>query len=322
MNLGSVNEAQEFKDSLEQLDKVIKSFTAILIRYSKGTFYYGVKDNGEFCHLTGKIYSLIQAIFFEGCPELLMKPERTELILRYMHTRQLVTVEDLMQLTASSASTVRRELARLAHKGTIVRVHGGASLARYVPVQPTTDEKAVSHHEEKARIGAAAAAMIREGDSAVIDAGTTAIEMARAMQNVSSRIFTPDLHVALELLTLPKIQVTVTGGMLDRSSQSCVGTEALHTLNSISPALCFIACNAWDCDGGVQTPDPLKQEFKQALVKRRCRRVLIADSSKYGATSLYKVCDLTDLDAVITDSGLPPDEGERIRRCGCELIIV
>ena len=249
-----------------------------------------------------------------------MTQSRIAAILEYMHVHNLVTVEELQRLTGSSASSVRRDIASLARRGSVIRIHGGATLSRYVPAQPSTEEKSMQHPEEKERIGRAAAALLKEGGSAIIDAGTTALELARSIPDMPLTVYTPDLHVALALSGLSKVNVELSGGALDRASQSCVGSRAVECVSSIIPSVCFIACNAWSLGYGIMTPSPEKVELKKAMLSHPALKVLVADSGKYGATAMCRVCGVQDLDCVVTDAGLPDDVAAEIEKLGVRVI--
>jgi DeoR/GlpR family transcriptional regulator of sugar metabolism len=249
-----------------------------------------------------------------------MAQSRITAILEYMHVHNLVTVDELQKLTGASASSVRRDLASLARRGSVIRIHGGATLSRYVPAQPSTEEKSMQHREEKERIGRAAAALLKEGGSAVIDAGTTALELARAIPDMPLTVYTPDLQVALALAGHSKVRVELSGGTIDRSSQSCVGSRAVECVSSIIPSVCFIACNAWSLGYGIMTPSPEKVELKRAMLSRPAFKVLIADSGKYGATAMCRVCGVEDLDCIVTDAALPDDVADALSKAGARII--
>ncbi len=250
-----------------------------------------------------------------------MSVHRVELILNHLKLHNLVTVEELVEVTGSSASTIRRELSKLQRKGTISRVHGGATLNRYIPIQTPVNEKAVTRHQDKEKIGKKAVTLIKEGDCIVLDAGTTTLEIARNIPNIRLSVFTPDLAIAQLLCGLSKVEVIVTGGKVDKTTHSCAGEYTKSFYDSINPNLVFIACNAWlDESAGVTTPSYEKVIIKKALLKKQSTKVLVADSSKYGATSLYKVGDLEDFDMVITDRGLGDEVYESLEKRGVKVL--
>lgn len=151
---------------------------------------------------------------------------------------------------------------------------------------------------------ASAAELVRPGDSIVLDAGTTMIELARQITHLPLRVITNDLHIALFLAEFKQIEVTIIGGRIDDSSQSCIGEHGRRLLQSVWPDLAFLSCNAWDLEKGVTSPTEEKAALKRDLIANARRRVLLADSSKYGAWSLYNIVHLDSLTDIITDSHL------------------
>lgn len=249
-----------------------------------------------------------------------MTRSRLVKILEYMYVHNLVTVEELVTLTGSSASTIRRDLALLARRGSLIRIHGGATLSRYVPAQPSTEEKSLQSRNEKERIGRAAAALLKEDSSVIMDAGTTTLEIARSIPDMPLTVFTPDLRIALTLSALSKLNIELTGGALDHASQSCVGSRCVIFTKELIPSVCFIACNAWSLEYGIMTPSSEKLELKQAMLKAPAQKVLVADSSKYGARAMCRVCDIKDLDCIVTDAGLPDDVTSEIEKAGVRVV--
>lgn len=121
--------------------------------------------------------------------------ERHEQILEFLKNNNLVTVSELVAVTNASPATIRRDLIMLDQMGLVDRVHGSVTLSRTTQTQPTTSEKASRHHHEKELIGAKAAAMIGDGNSVVLDAGTTTIEIARNLRDKQIKVITPDLRL-------------------------------------------------------------------------------------------------------------------------------
>ena len=141
-----------------------------------------------------------------------MAQERSKQIVEYLKMHNLVTVDELVSITGASPATIRRELIKLDKEGAVYRVHGGVTLNRFVPNQPTTSEKQGQHHKEKLMIAAAASKLVKPGDSIVLDAGTTTIEIARNLIDIPLRVITNDLHIGLLLADYQQIEVSVTGG--------------------------------------------------------------------------------------------------------------
>jgi DeoR/GlpR family transcriptional regulator of sugar metabolism len=232
---------------------------------------------------------------------------RLEQIMDYLKGHNLVTVDQLVSATNASPATIRRDLIKLDQEGVISRSHGGVTLNRFIPSQPTTLEKMQRNLTEKHAIATAAASLVKAGDAIVLDAGTTMIELARQLTHLPLRVITSDLHIALFLSEFKQIEVTIIGGRIDDSSQSCVGEHGRKLLQGIWPDLAFVSCNGWDMEKGITSPTEEKAALKRALIDNAQRRVLLADSSKYGAWSLFNVARLDSLTDIITDGQLGDD---------------
>jgi DeoR/GlpR family transcriptional regulator of sugar metabolism len=251
-----------------------------------------------------------------------MKNDRIEQIIEYLKHQNLATVDDLVKVIAVSPATIRRDLIKLDDQGVITRTHGGVSLNRFVASQPTTNEKMLQNTREKQRIAEAAAALIQPGDSVVLDAGTTSMALVRHLIHQPLRVITVDLHIALFLSEFKQIEVIVTGGMVDDSSQSTIGEHSRNLLQSIHPDIAFMTCNSWSLEKGVTTPTEDKALLKLDIVTNARQKILIADSTKYGKYSFYKACDLDYMSRIITDTHLDEAVQQQIRARNIELMTV
>ncbi len=246
---------------------------------------------------------------------------RHQQILDYLKNHNMATVEDLIAITQVSPATIRRDLLKLDADGLVYRVHGSVSARESKDRQPTTSEKSTLAHDQKVRIGTQAASLIHPGDSVFFDAGTTTIEIARTIADMPLKIITTDLNIGLLLATRRQMDVSLTGGTIDWSSQSCIGDLARNVITKIHPMITFISCNAWDLKMGITAPTIEKANLKSDLLKGTTKRVLVADSTKYGKSQLFEVGSLKDLDLIITDKGLDPKDQAEIINAGIELIL-
>lgn len=238
---------------------------------------------------------------------------RLDQIMDYLKSHNLVTVDQLVAAISTSPATIRRDLIKLDQEGVISRTHGGVTLNRFIPAQPNTLEKMQRNLVEKQAIAQAAASLVKSGDSVVLDAGTTMLELARHLTHLQLRVITSDLHIALFLSEFKQIEVTIIGGRIDDSSQSCVGDHGRRLLKNIYPDVAFVSCNSWSMEKGITTPTEEKAGLKEDLLGNARRRVLLADSSKYGSWSLFCVSPLQNLTDIITDSHLS-EEGQSALR--------
>ncbi len=192
----------------------------------------------------------------------------------------------------------------------ISRTHGGVTLNRFIPSQPTTLEKAQRSPLEKQAIASAAAALVKAGDAIVLDAGTTMIELARQITHLPLRVITSDLHIALFLSEFKQIEVTIIGGRIDDSSQSCIGDHG-RLLQTIWPDLAFVSCNGWDLekdhrpDGGKGRPE--------ARSDGQCPAAYPAGGQlQIRRWSLFNIAPLASLTDIVTDAHLPDKTREAL----------
>ncbi|EXU75664.1 DeoR/GlpR family DNA-binding transcription regulator [Erwinia papayae] len=229
---------------------------------------------------------------------------RLDQIMDFLKSHNLVTVDQLVAAIEASPATIRRDLIKLDLEGVISRSHGGVTLNRFIPAQPTTLEKMQRNLVEKQAIARAAASMVSSGDAVVLDAGTTMMELARQLTHLPLRVITADLHIALFLSEFKQIEVTIIGGRIDDSSQSCVGEHGRRLLRNLYPDVAFVSCNSWSLERGITTPTEEKAGLKEDLLVNARRRVLLADSSKYGSWSLFCATPLQNLTDIVTDGHL------------------
>ena len=230
---------------------------------------------------------------------------RLDKIVAYLKNHTLATGEQLVDVVEASPATIRRDLIKLNKQGVISRSHGGVALRRFEPAQPTTNEKQLRSPAEKRAIARFAASIVQAGDAVILDAGTTMLELAKCLTHLPLRVITVDLHIALFLSEFPQIEVTIVGGRIDESSQSCIGDFGRKMLRSVYPDIAFMSCNTWSMEKGVTTPTEDKAGLKQEIIANAQRKVLLADSSKYGAHSLFNVTPLSSFTDVVTDVHLP-----------------
>lgn len=246
---------------------------------------------------------------------------RLDQIMDYLKSHNLVTVDQLVTAISASPATIRRDLIKLDHEGVISRTHGGVTLNRFIPAQPTTVEKMQRNLAEKQAIAQRAVAFVKAGDAIILDAGTTMLELARQLTHLPLRVITADLHIALFLSEFKQIEVTIIGGRIDDSSQSCIGEHGRRLLRGINPDISFVSCNSWSLEKGITTPTEEKAGLKQDLLANARRRVLLADSSKYGSWSLFCVAPLETLTDVVTDNHLKPEQQQALQDKGFTLAL-
>lgn len=249
--------------------------------------------------------------------------ERQERILSRLRESGAVQVRDLVECLGVSEMTVRRDLELLAAQGHLVRTYGGAMPASVLSREVPYADKAGARIDEKERIARAAAALVRDGDLILLDAGSTTAALARALRGRRDlTVMTNDLKVAVELCDEPGVRVMVTGGTAQPSGYNLVGPLAEQTLRGLTVDIAFLGTSAADPEYGLTTPTLEKVPLKQAMIRAGRRVVLLTDSSKFGRRSTFPICSLGELSQIITDTHLPAEMASSIRQGGVKLDLV
>lgn len=249
--------------------------------------------------------------------------ERQTKILELIDQRGKVEVGELSKLFRISEVTIRNDLKDLHKRGLVRRAHGGAVKIERVNVDATLQVKAALRAEEKERIGAAAAALINDGDSVILDSGTTTHQIARQIKDRKNlTVITNGINIAMELLSAKDVRLILLGGMVRQNSYSAVGHFAEDMLRQLSADKLFLAVDALDLEFGLSTPNPEESKVNQLMVQVAAEKILVADSSKFGKRSLSRIVPLSAIDKIITDKSLPAAFESSLRERGLELILV
>jgi len=248
--------------------------------------------------------------------------ERQAKILELLEEYGKVEVPDLSRRLSASEVTIRKDLKELHGRGLLRRAHGGAVRAVTVGADPSLQIKAALHAEEKRRIGAAAAALVGDGESIILDSGTTTQQVARHLRRRRGlKVITNALNVATELTGADEVEVILLGGVLRQNSASLVGQFAEEMLRNFSVDKLFLAVDGVDLEFGLSTPNLDESRVNQTMVGVARETILVADSSKFGRRSLSRIVDLREVDQIVTDGGLPEAMRADLRELGIELII-
>ncbi len=258
-------------------------------------------------------------------PRRLLVGERRRLIVELVEQQGRATVEELAQKFGTSTVTIRADLDALARSSAIARSHGGA-----LPAAPTTNDtplniKETRWHAQKLRIGQAAAKMIQDGETIILDSGSTTVEIARQIRQLkfeSLTVITNALNIAMELSGLPQIRVMMLGGLLRQTSYSLVGPDAEQALAKLSADRLFLGVDGLDPEVGVTTPDPLEAALNALMIRVSRQTIAVLDASKLGQRSLSVITPMKNLDIVISDSSAPAETVEALRAAGVQVVLV
>jgi DeoR family transcriptional regulator of aga operon len=251
--------------------------------------------------------------------------DRRSTILEIINQRGKIHVDELSKAFSVSEVTVRNDLKKLEKDGFLRRTHGGALKANNVAFDLTLMEKAKKHADEKRAIGAKAAEMIYDGDTIILDSGTTTFEIARNIKEKKKKnitVITNALNIATELAGVEGIGVVLTGGMLREKSFSLVGPHAEQTLKDYFGDKLFLGVDGICTDYGITTPNLLEAQVNRLMVERSNEVIVVTDSSKFGRRSLCLIVDLSSIDKIITDHGIPENDLSALRSKDVEVSLV
>jgi DeoR/GlpR family transcriptional regulator of sugar metabolism len=252
----------------------------------------------------------------------LLAAERRARITDLAIQRGSVRVNELSDLFQVSEVTIRGDLDLLARRGVLLRDHGGAIVNTRTGLVTAFEQRASLNLEEKRRIGRVAAGMVEPGETIIMDAGTTTMEMARSLPDVAPlTVVTNALNVATQVGALPGVHVILVGGSLSRETISTVGPYAERDLNDLIVHKVFLGAHAVDLEAGVADMSLEIAKVKRAMIGAAQQVILLADSSKWGRTAFAKVVPLTAVHVMVTDSNLPEDARTVIERLGVRLVL-
>ena len=242
---------------------------------------------------------------------------RREEILRAVRSGS-AHVSELAQSFGVSEMTVRRDLRELARSGRLERVRGGAVSTR---AEPPFEQTVVERFEAKDRIGAAAAGLVHEGETVMIDIGTTTLQAAHHLRGSRITVVTTSLAVYEELVADPGIELLLPGGVVRRNYRSLVGVLAEDSLRQLKADVLFLGTSAVDERLAVWDSTMVEVPIKRAMIAAAGRVVLLADAAKFSMEGSVRVCEAGAIDQIVTDDALPAGARAAIDEAGIEVTI-
>ncbi|MFC1414282.1 DeoR/GlpR family DNA-binding transcription regulator [Streptacidiphilus sp. N1-12] len=237
--------------------------------------------------------------------------ERLNAILDLLATGGTLDVDDVAQELSASAATIRRDLDHLAQQQLLTRTHGGAvanATSYDLPLRYKTARRA----GEKQRIGAAAAALVPAGAVVGLNGGTTTTEVARALAiradlqtegtDAQITLVTNALNIAAELTVRPHVKIVVTGGVARPQSYELTGSLANGVLEQLALDIVVLGVDAVNVDLGASAHHEGEATINRLMVSRAELVVVVADSSKLDRRAFARICPLSEVDVLVTDT--------------------
>jgi DeoR family fructose operon transcriptional repressor len=253
----------------------------------------------------------------------MLAAERHSRIGEALRSSRVVSTEDLARDLHVSVETIRRDLVVLERRGSLFRVHGGAtSNIGGFRDEASFVERSDMHREAKQSIGRAAASLVSPGQVVIIDVGTTAVEVARVLAaNFSGVVATCSLLAAAELAGLPNIEVLVSGGRLRGGDLSLSNAQAVEFFEDIRADIAFLGSGGLESDAGLTDFYLDEIAVRKTIIKNTVRSYVLADSTKFGRVAPHRVAGFEELDGIITEKAPSPNIQKAIERSGGQIIL-
>ena len=236
----------------------------------------------------------------------MLTSERKALIQKVLRQEGRLIAKDFSQKLGVSEDTIRRDLRELAGEGLLQRVHGGALPASPAIADFGSREQLGS--SGKARLGQAAAQMIRPGQIVFFDGGTTNVQLARHLpHDLKAVIVTHSPSIAVELVRHPSVEVELIGGRLFKHSIVAVGTTSAEAISRIRADLFFMGATGVHPETGITTGDREEAAIKRLIARQSAETIVLATPDKLGAASPYQIMPLADIGTLVTVAGLPDE---------------
>ncbi len=250
------------------------------------------------------------------------KEERFIRIMQIIQDKQKASIADLSRELGVSEITIRRDLQDLEDKGLVHRIYGGAIIAQSGPIDPPILQRLNKDKEIKEKIGQAAAALVKDGESVFIGSGSTAAYVARNLVNRKRlTVITNALNVGLELATIEGITVVVIGGMLRPSELSLIGHIADQALREVRVDKVIMGIQAISADSGLSNDYLPEVMTDRAIFAMAPEVIIVADNTKFEKVATGYVAPLNRIKTLVTDHKTDTNILKQIRDLGINVIV-
>jgi DeoR/GlpR family transcriptional regulator of sugar metabolism len=249
----------------------------------------------------------------------MLAAQRREFLLARLARDRRVVAKDVAAELGVSEDSVRRDLRDLAAAGLCQRVYGGA-----LPASPAAADYATRRRVEvdsKQRVATAAAALVEPGGTVLLDGGTTALAVARALPaDLRATVVTHSPTVAVALAEHPGVDIHLLGGRLFRHSMVTCGAAAVEAARAVYADVFLLGVTGVHPDAGLTTGDADEAAMKRALARRSAETYVLASAEKIGAASPFTVMPLSAVAGIVTDAAPDDDTMRRLAESGVPVI--
>jgi DeoR family glycerol-3-phosphate regulon repressor len=250
----------------------------------------------------------------------MLPTQRRQAILDELHSATAVSAERLAREFGVSVETVRRDLRKLRDRGLLERVYGGATRPSRSS-EGSFAARSVRHIEQKRAIARLAASLAGPEDTIVIDIGTTALEVARALPvTFKGRVLTNSVPVAMELSARDDVELLLCGGQVRPGDAACAGAHAEAFFAEFYADKAFLGSGGVHPDAGLTDYYPAEVVIRRTIIEHSASSYVLADSAKLGAIAVHRVCPLDRIAAVITDDAGHTGAADALASAGVTLL--
>jgi DeoR family transcriptional regulator of aga operon len=248
--------------------------------------------------------------------------ERRTSILEKLEAEGQVNVTDLSKQFKVSEVTIRNDFLQLEKKNLLIRARGGA-IKKRVGVDFELSRKQKINLDLKKKIGKKAAKLVKDGDTIIVDSGTTTEEMVKNLApDINLTVITNALNIANNLVYNDNVQVVMPGGFLRKDALTMIGSPAEKTIRDYLCDKLFLGVDGLDFDFGISTPNIEEAHLNKIMIEISRKVIVLTDSSKIRKRSLAVICPLSKIDIIVTDEGLNADYRSKMEQLGIEIITV
>lgn len=247
--------------------------------------------------------------------------ERQQKISELLKEKSSLKVSALAEIFKVSESTIRRDLQEMEEKGLLTRTHGGAVSVQGTSFEPSFKEKEIEEREQKVAIAKIASSMIEDGDTIILDSGTTTLEIAKRIQANKVTVITNSIDIAEVLSGNEKVDLIVTGGSMRVTTRAMVGHITENVLKNFRVDKAFIGANGISIEEGITTPNFTEAQTKKAMMNVANKVIIAADSSKFNKVSFSVISPIRAVSSIITSGDLDKEILRDFEDAGVEIIL-
>lgn len=245
---------------------------------------------------------------------------RRDLVRQEVQTKGFASLGELADSFGVSESTIRRDLEFLESTGEARRTHGGVFWTGDTSTMRVFEDRRDAMWPAKAAIGAAAARLVDDHDTILLDGGSTTYELARHLVSRPLQVVTNSLPVAHLLSSSNSIDLVMIGGFVHGRTAVAIGPLADQMLSSINVAKAFLSV-AGITERGYFNSDMMLVESEKAMIAAAGKTFVVTDHTKFGRVSLSRLCGLNEVNTVVTDSGLDSQWKSQMESAGVDLVL-